>query len=267
MKRELIERITHSLLYEGCILYPYRTSAIKNRLRFNYGVVYPPACVGEPSMMQTECIVVGSPDMRLSTEVRFLQILNPDMSEDPVERRIQAHGSLKFAFHPIAGNVEIDVSTCGPGVFRVRVRICNLSEIAGPELLQSLISTHTILVVDGGMFVSSLDPPEEVSHAVVACQNIGTWPVLIGESGDQDCMLSSPIILYDYPQLAPESPGDFFDATEIEELLALRVLTLTKNEKAEIRTGDRHAKEILDRVESLSPKDVINLHGAFRNKR
>ena len=34
-------------------------------------------------------------------------------------------------------------------------------------------------------------------------------------------MLSAPIILYDYPQIAPESPGDLFDLTEIDELLTL----------------------------------------------
>jgi len=267
MKRELIDRITHSLLYEGCLLYPYRTSALKNRLRFNYGVVYPPACAGEPNMMQTECIVAGSPEMRLSAEIRFLQIMKTDLSEEAIERSLQANSSVDFEFHPIAGSVEIDLFECGPGVFRARVRICNRSEMAGPAILQSLISTHTILAVDGGAFVSSLDPPPELSEAVAACQNIGTWPVLAGESGERDCMLSSPIILYDYPRLAPESPGDFFDATEIEELLALRVLTLTDDEKREIRAGGARGKEIVDRVESLPPKDVIRLHGLCEKNR
>ena len=49
--------------------------------------------------------------------------------------------------------------------------------------------------------------------------------MLVGEEGERDTMLSSPIILYDYPQIAPESPGSLFDGTEIDEILSLRILT------------------------------------------
>ncbi len=31
--------------------------------------------------------------------------------------------------------------------------------------------------------------------------------MLVGEEGERNTMLSSPIILYDYPQIAAESPG------------------------------------------------------------
>ena len=87
-------------------------------------------------------------------------------------------------------------------------------------------------------FVSLLDPPEDIARAAGACRNIGTWPVLAGREGERSLMLSSPIILYDYPQIAPESAGDFFDGTEIDEILTLRVLTLSDDEKQEVREGD-----------------------------
>ena len=68
-------------------------------------------------------------------------------------------------------------------------------------------------------FVSLLDPPEDLAKAAEHLRQSGTWPVLAGEEGARDMVLSSPIILYDYPQVAPESPGDLFDATEIDEIL------------------------------------------------
>ena len=94
-----------------------------------------------------------------------------------------------------------------------------------------MVSTHTILGTQGGQFVSLLDPPEDWRELAASCRNVGTWPVLVGEEGDYDTLLSSPIILYDYPRVAPESPGDLFDGTEIDEILSLRILTLTEEEK------------------------------------
>jgi hypothetical protein len=80
-------------------------------------------------------------------------------------------------------------------------------------------------------------------------------------------MLSSPIILYDYPEIAPESPGEFFDATEIDEILALRVLTLTDQEKWEMSQLDEHAREILKRTETLPEKDFWKMHGTIRGNK
>jgi hypothetical protein len=77
-------------------------------------------------------------------------------------------------------------------------------------------------------------------------------------------MLSAPIILYDYPQIAPESSGDLFDGTEIDEILALRILTLTDAEKLEVRGGDERARRILERTEMLPPEHFQKLHGAMR---
>ena len=77
----------------------------------------------------------------------------------------------------------------------------------------------------------------------------------------------SPIILYDYPQVAEESPGDFFDGTEIDEMLALRVMTLTDEEKREMRGADERARQILERTEMLPPEQFMKLHGALRGLR
>lgn len=92
-----------------------------------------------------------------------------------------------------------------------------------------------------------------------------TWPVLVGSEGDS--ILSSPIILYDYPQIAPESPVSLFDGTEIDEILMLRIMTLTDEEKDEMRRGDDRVREILERTESLTPEAFMKLHGTIRSMR
>jgi len=97
------------------------------------------------------------------------------------------------------------------------------------------------------------------------CRNIQTWPVLVGNEGQCDVLLSSPVILYDYPQIAPESPGPLFDGTEIDEMLTLRILTLTDEEKAQMRQGDERVREILERTEVLSPEQFMRLHGTIRS--
>jgi hydrogenase maturation protease len=131
-------------------------------------------------------------------------------------------------------------------------------------LRQSLLSAHTILRIRDGEFVSLLDPPPQFQAAASACHNVGTWPVLAGEAGARDTILSSPIILYDYPQVAPESPGDLFDGAEIDEILSLRILALTDEEKDAMRRADERARQILERTETLPPEHFMKLHGALR---
>src|SRR5204862_8234103 len=120
--------------------------------------------------------------------------------------------------------------------------------------------------VRGGGFVCLLDPQEECRQAAAGCRNVGVWPVLVGEEGQTDTMISSPIILYDYPRVAPESPGDLFDATEIDEILSLRILTLTDEEKREARATDPRAAALIDRVDAMSPEQMARLHGAMRER-
>lgn len=94
---------------------------------------------------------------------------------------------------------------------------------------------------------------------MAGCENLGIFPVLAG-----DLLLSSPIILYDQPQIAPESQGDLFDATEIDEILSLRTMTLTEQEKREVRGTDPRAAAMLDRVDSMPQEILDRLHGTVR---
>ena len=133
--------------------------------------------------------------------------------------------------------------------------------------MRSLVSAHVLLGAIDGQFVSLLEPPENLRDLAATCQNLGAWPVLVGAEGERDTMLASPIILYDYPQIAPESPGDLFDGTEIDEILALRILTMTEDEKHEMRNTDDRARKMLERTESLPMEHLMKLHGTLRDLR
>lgn len=347
MNIPLLDRIVQAVLYEGYLLYPYRPSAVKNRQRFNFGVVYPRvysenqgSC--EAWTMQTECLVSGSEETRCVVRVRFLrmvtrsieQVLTPvnelssiaeqntrqaevlDVNgktyqswQEAVEETLEvaefhlaalAAQPLQWPFRltakqekealrdehgaiagiilrdkaNVAGRIELSAEQLQPGLFRLTTRILNDSRIEHPDsiareraLSQSLVSAHTILEVHGGEFISLVDPPAEFSSFARACQNIGTWPILVGEHDQRDTMLSSPIILYDYPEIAPESPGDLFDGAEIDEILSLRILALTEDEKREMRESDGRGRQILERTENLPEEQWVKLHGALRGLR
>jgi hypothetical protein len=280
-----VEKIANAVLYEGYMLYPYRPSSVKNRQRFNFGVLHPNDF--DVWRMCTECIVVGNLATTVDIRMRCLQLAERDNWQEGHERDVRVIG---FALGPsgthrtpflfeagtsegrlemIRGEIDVESVELFDGVFKLSVEIRNCVS-AGADLtreealLRSLISVHTILQVSGGEFVSLFDPPETMRDAVAACSNVGTWPVLVGEPGQRDTLLSAPIILYDYPQIAPESPGDLFDGTEIDEILALRILTMTDAEKAEVRNSDDRARRILERTELLPPEHFQKLHGALR---
>ncbi len=174
----------------------------------------------------------------------------------------------------LEGAVEVSAVPVEEELFRVTLRVVNRTPLESTKcdnrdeaLLRSLVATHTILGVEQGEFVSLLDPPERWRAAAAACRNVGTWPALVGEKGQCDTMLSSPIILYDYPEVAPESPGDFFDGTEIDEMLTLRILTLTDEEKLAMSAVDGRTRELLARTETLAREQLRGLHGTLRNVR
>jgi hypothetical protein len=129
----------------------------------------------------------------------------------------------------------------------------------------SLIGTHFIAQVVGGEFVSLLEPAESAADAVARCQQHRCFPVLAGPPGETDVMLVSPIILYDHPEIAEQSEGALYDSTEIDEILTLRVITMTDEEKAAARATDPLAAQIIDRCDSMSPEAMMNLHGVLRN--
>lgn len=192
------------------------------------------------------------------------------------EVNVQESDVIVRTQHAIAGEIEILASELQPAdenrqLIRISVIISNLTPFDNADvrsrddaLMHSFVSTHTILEVRDGAFVSLLDPPEAYKSAAAECANAGTYPVLVGEEGDRDCILSSPIILYDYPQIAPESAGDLFDGTEIDEILTLRIMSLTDEEKQEMRNADELARQLLERTESMTPDQLMNLHGMMK---
>ena len=333
MSFELAQKVADAVLYEGYVLYPYRASAAKNRLRWQFGVVVPRGYSelggSEPRAMQTECLIepqAESPELDL--RVRFLQVQARTIEEsldaegrsfrpvetldvgdrtlvtweEGMERHLDATVALSTLFAgeqrisielpawqevevvrtvegsvaarivrerwPVSALVRIAAEPSG-ALIKIRVRIENAGAWDGEAdreqvLHRSLIGVHTLLAVRGGAFISLLDPPSEAAEAAAACANLHTWPVLIGASPARDVLLSSPIILYDYPAVAAESLGDLCDSTEIDEILTLRVMTLTEEEKREARGTDERSRQIIERSDSIPPELFERLHGAVR---
>jgi hypothetical protein len=302
MNLPALEQIARAVLYEGYLLYPYRPSAAKNRRRWTFGALYPPAFHrenGDACAMQTECLVRGSAAAQVEVRVRFLHLQPearaqpgagspPEAAQDAVEREvavpertlqslIAAPERIDFSFPapapggaPVRGRIEVRCEALPDELFRLAVAIENdgaLDDASDREaaLLRTFVSTHTLLGVRAGEFVSLLEPPEDALGAAAACRNFGTWPVLVGKAGARDAILSSPIILYDYPAIAEQSPGDLFDSTEIDEILTLRILTLTDEEKRQMREADPRARALLERTEALTSEQLMALHGTLRS--
>ncbi len=211
-------------------------------------------------------------------------------------------GALLRAHRPLTVSVDVSAERVGVDIARVRVSVTNVTPVTVAEvadrdvaLRHALLSTHVVLGVEDGGWLSLADPPSDAAEAAASCVNTGPsavsagdftspeltplsrgvpeggtqfplrlWPILVGEPGSDDTILASPIILEDHPQLAPESAGELFDSTEIDEILSLRILTLTDDEKAEMRGADERARAILDRTESLTQDDFMRMHGALR---
>ncbi len=188
------------------------------------------------------------------------------------DERGTAVGLIVREWEALNGAIEFGSERCSDDVVKITVRVRNLtdfdlsasSEIPDREaaLMFSLVSAHTILGVERGEFISLLEPPAGMEDLAAQCNNVGTWPVLVGENAET--MLSSPIILYDHPQIAPESAGNLFDSTEIDEILSLRILTLTDEEKREMRQADDRTREILERTENMPEEQFLKLHGVLR---
>ena len=258
MNRPLVDRIARAVLYEGYMLYPYRSSALKNSRRLTFGTLYPER-TGQRSYFQAECLLLGAPETRLSVLVRFL---DPGGAEHEVCMEtalsdVGDTGSTHAFSTPAHGEIVIAAAPVFAGAFKLTIIVRNRSDI-------EFGSTHAAVSASGGEFVSVTDPPPQLMEAAARCVNTGVWPVLVGDVGSRDTILASPIILSDYPQVAPESTGDLYDATEIEEILALRVLTLTDEEKAQARSSDPRARGIVDRADTLPAEHMMRLHGVIR---
>lgn len=272
MSFDAVRQIADAILYEGYLLYPYRPSSVKNRQRWTFGGLYPDSCaarMGSPTSFRAQFLVEGEEEPELQITVRFLQLRRNGGGWEEGVPRETGIGEFEFlgdeAQLPVRGVVEFSTERLKSGLHRGTICVRNTSHLDDP--LAALASTHAIAQVKNGSFVSLTDFPDRLRDEVSECVNTGVWPVLAGSLGARDCMLISPIILYDYPQVAPESAGDLFDGTEIDEILSLRILTLCDVEKDEIRAADPRARLVLERTEALSDLDMKKLHGALRNPR
>ncbi|MEW2630869.1 hypothetical protein AB0903_04230 [Streptomyces sp. NPDC048389] len=208
----------------------------------------------------------------------------PGSDTEPLaDRAGQSAGSIVRSWRRLTGCLTVTGETVGDGVRKLTVAVENTTACPDPDTDRrdareraaeyAFASTHVILHSGDGRFVSLTDPPERLSGPAAECSHRGLWPVLVGEPADPETaegkqtahtVLASPITLYDFPAVAPESPGDLFDGTEIDQLLVLSVLSMTEEEQAEARACDPRVREILDRCAGLGLRDITALHGAIR---
>lgn len=332
-------QVADAVLFEGYVLYPYRASAAKNRLRWQFGVLVPPAWGAdhaEHTFQRTECLMEPRAGAALAVELRFLRARRRTVQRDcgtgefetvpelrlpdrvlvpwdegveervetavPVDALLGQETVIPFR-RPAGEETELVRDAAGNVVGRLLRRhedidgVLRLSarELDGPfrvlrltavventsawtptapdtadrdtALARSLVGAHLLLALSDGSFLSMTDPPEWAESAVAECRNQHTWPVLAAEPGRADVLLSSPIILEDHPAIAPESPGALYDATEIDEILALRTAALTDEEKREARGTDERAAAVIDLADSMPAEVLERLHGAVRGLR
>ncbi|MGW2719312.1 hypothetical protein [Streptomyces sp. NPDC001492] len=343
---EQLSAVADAVLYEGYLLYPYRRSSAKNRVRWQFGVLFPRPWVEQDGPVvpgvsgsadswyqQTECLLrIRRPGATLRVRLRYLQLQHKQVEEaGPGGRRREVEslrtddGTVHLTFdeavpcevdfaaplddllqgeHTIAAgaaagraiealpsgagrvvrrreevraHVTLGAERLGHDLCRLRVRTTNtepepdLRATREQALRGALIAAHTLVGGDGVEFVSLIDPPEDLRAHAETCRNEFTFPVLGGDppvspaGATGHVLLSSPIILPDRPQVAPESPGDLHDAAEIDEILTLRTMLLTDEEKREARATDPRAAAILDRVDTMPPEVFARLHGAVRS--
>jgi hypothetical protein len=177
-------------------------------------------------------------------------------------------GAIRRSWRALQGELEVARELLRPGLSRLTLQVTNTTPWVGrtrdDSLRQTFCSTHAILRVRDGAWVSLTDPPEALREEADSCESSGVWPVLVGDEGDRSTMLASPIILSDHPEIAPESPGNLFDSGEIDQMLVLNILAMTDEERRDMRDSDPRAREILERTEALTNDEIMRLNGAVR---
>lgn len=326
---ESARALADAVLYEGYVLYPYRASAEKNQVRWQWGVLMPEDVAAVDASERSGCVtevVVDGAEPRLRATVRFLQVQHRRVEQaapegfaqvdrldvgdasytawdEARERQIvldvplrpttettvdvaggtstevlpddsgQPAGRLVRSWEPLRVGViaEVHRPVSPYPVSVVTLRVENRTPPVGPPgtdradwLRRALVACHVLLEAGGARFVSLLDPPEWARGLVERCANDGVFPVLAGPAGQQGVVLSSPIILYDHAEVAPESASSFFDALEVDELLSLRTLTLTEAERREVRGTDPRASALLGDVDGMPAELWERLHGTIR---
>jgi hypothetical protein len=268
-----LEPLIESLLYEGYALYPYTPGAVKNATPTPFGIVYPPAYAETLATtfdhLELRCALQAPSDAVLTGEVRFLASGGNRHQATP--HAVPVAGAMVGALAAAPARKEARIETVGgpplvvgiglssapvaDGIYEVCLRIENRTVVSSGldragALARSLISTHPLVRVTGGHFISPLDLP---------CLSVNTFPVLATEA--DDVVLGTAIVLPDHPRIAPESRGSLFDSTEIEEALLLHVQALSDAEREEIEQQDPAVREMIERAAAATPRDIVSLHG------
>jgi hypothetical protein len=249
----MLEQLVDTLLYEGYALYPYTPGATKNATPTPFGIVYPPVYAAGSGAtfdhLQIQCLTDGS---SVSGEVHFLQASG--IRHEGSARRVDlpAAGVVReFDFDGLRGTASLSLEGG-----RMTIRVENHTEVPagldrGEALKHSLLSTHVVGRVEGGRFVSPLEAK--------GCEQVNSWPVLA--TPEDDAVLGAAIMLPDHPQIAPESKGNLFDSTEIEEALLIHVLALSDEEREEAARQDPAVRQMLERAARTTPQELMDLHG------
>jgi hypothetical protein len=184
-----------------------------------------------------------------------------------IRSRRTVHGRLTVTTEPPEGTSGLRrVTTVMRNTTAVIGELSRDSATAKDQVIAaSMIGTHLIVEACDGHLMSLLDPPDSAAAAVARCHQHRCFPVLAGPPGDDALLLISPIILYDHPEIAEQSEGALYDSTEIDEILTLRVMTMTDDEKAQARATDPLAAAIIDRCDAMSPAAMQRLHGVLRD--
>ncbi len=172
--------------------------------------------------------------------------------------------ALIRSWHALEGELQVGAERLDTAdTWRVSIHIENTTPFPGggreDALARTFCSTHTMLHASAAQIRL---PGRPARKSQAGSRGLPQRRHLAGPGGRArrpTTVLSSPIILEDYPRVAPESPGDLFDGGEIDQLLVLNILALTDEEKAEMAASDPRAKEILDRTQALTPDQLMAL--------
>jgi hypothetical protein len=262
----MLDALVDTLLYEGYALYPYTPGATKNATPTPFGIVYPPVYAAGSGAtfdhLQIECVAeIEDPDTTLDGEIRFLQASGERHKAQerrlalPATRFGESH-TVPFHHEGLHGHAIITAIPLKERRVRMTISVHNTTDV--PEgldraaaLQHSLLSTHVVGRVAGGHFISPLD--------VQGCENVNSWPVLATQA--DDAVLGAAIMLPDHPQIAPESKGNLFDSTEIEEALLIHVLALSDEEREAAAAQDPAVRQMLERAVQTTPQELMDLHG------
>ena len=280
-----IEELVRSLLYEGYALYPY-TPGVKNATPTPFGIVYPPDYAeAQPaafSMLRLEAVLQGGPDALLSGTALFLQAtgerheaaersleLGPvtlaELAREPMRetvrlparRRRRAQRSRRDASRAALADArpgpalrpQRDRDVMGPDRGLPR-RGASPQPDLHPPAARGRGRTLRLPARAGGAGRARRRSPASPSTPSPCC-----W------ARRTTALLGAAIVLPDHPELAPESLGNLFDNTEIEEALLLHVHALSDDEREQIAGQDPAVREMIERAESTTGEEIMGLHG------